>query len=324
LKKVLVTGGSGLLGHFLVQRLLEEGLEVVALRRQTPSKLQHPKLTWVEGDILDPFLLQSLVQEVTEVYHCAGFVSYSPQDESLLQQINVEGTANVVNACLQNKHVRLCHVSSIAAINRKASEKVIREDVQWDPMAERSAYAFSKFYGEMEVWRGISEGLQAVIVNPSVILGPGDMARSSTQLFKYVADQRPFYTAGYVNFVDVRDVVEAMFRLMEGEHWGQRFIVNAHQTTYHAFFQEVARLIGKTPPRFKVPGWLAEIVWRAEAVRGSLLNSRPLITKETARIAKEEHFFANDKVKAATGMVFRPLEETLQWSCGQLLHSESL
>lgn len=319
-----MTGGSGLLGHFLVQRLLVDGLEVVALRRQTSSNLDHPNLTWVEGDILDPSLLQTLVQHVEEVYHCAGFVSYAPQDENLLQQINVEGTANIVNACLQNGQVRLCHVSSIAAINRKASDKVIHEDVQWDPMAERSAYAFSKFYAEMEVWRGISEGLQAVIVNPSVILGPGDLDRSSTQLYKYVLDQRPFYTAGYVNFVDVRDVVEAMVRLMQGNQWGQRFIVNGHQTSYQSFFEAVARLMGKTPPKFKVPGWVAEIVWRAEAVRGRLTGIKPLITKETARIAKEAHFFANDKVKAATGMTFRPLEETLRWSCGQLLRSESL
>ncbi len=298
-----------------MQRLLEEGCAVTAIYRKTVSELAHPNLQWVAGDILDTLLLRSLVQEVEEVYHCAGFVSYAPQDAALLQQINVDGTTNVVDACLAKPGVRLCHVSSIAAINRKRGEKRIQEEVKWDPAAERSVYAFSKHYAEMEVWRGISEGLQAVIVNPSVILGPGDLGRSSTQLFKYIADERAFYTQGYANFVDVRDVVEAMLLLMNGNHWGERFIINAHQTTYQQFFQRVAVLMGKKAPSVKVPYWVAEIVWRLESVRGKLTGVKPLITKETARIAKEEHFYSNSKIKAATGIMFRPLEDTLRWSC---------
>ncbi|MFB9865329.1 NAD-dependent epimerase/dehydratase family protein [Rufibacter immobilis] len=318
MKHVLVTGGSGLLGHFLLQRLLQEGCKVTAIFRNTVSELSHENLQWIAGDILDVVLLRSLVKEVEEVYHCAGFVSYAPQDAALLQQINLEGTANVVDACLDHPSVRLCHVSSIAAINRKRGDKVIQENVKWDPMAEKSVYAFSKHYAEVEVWRGISEGLKAVIVNPSVILGPGDQTRSSTQLFKYVSDERAFYTHGYANFVDVRDVVEAMVRLMNGNNWGERFIINGHQTTYERFFRDVAQLMGKKPPFVKVPSWVAEVLWRLESVRGKIMNSKPLITKETARIAKEEHFYSSEKLIRATGLTFRPLEETLRWSCTQL------
>nr|WP_210486652.1 NAD-dependent epimerase/dehydratase family protein [Rufibacter aurantiacus] len=318
MKHVLVTGGSGLLGHFLLQRLLKEGCAVTAIIRKTASEIKHPHLKWVEGDILDPLFLRSLVQQVEEVYHCAGFVSYAPQDAGLLQQINVDGTANIVDACLANPGVRLCHVSSIAAINRKKGEKLIHEDMKWDPAVERSVYAFTKHFAEMEVWRGISEGLQAVIVNPSVILGPGDLSRSSTQLFKYISDERAFYTQGYANFVDVRDVVECMWRLMNGNHWGERFIINGHQASYHDFFQAVASLMGKKAPSVKVPSWVAEIVWRVESVRGKLTGTKPLITKETARMAKEEHFYSNSKIKAATGITFRPLQDTLRWSCEEL------
>lgn len=303
-------------------RLLEEGCLVTAIYRKTTSALQHKNLRWVEGDILDPLFLRSLVQKVEEVYHCAGFVSYAPQDEDLLQQINVGGTTNIVDACLEHPGVRLCHVSSIAAINRKKGAKVIREEAKWDPAAARSAYAFSKHFAEMEVWRGISEGLKAVIVNPSIILGPGDLDRSSTQLFKYIYEERPFYTHGFANFVDVRDVVEAMVRLMNGNHWGERFILNGHQTTYQQFFRQVAEMVGKKAPSIKIPSWLTEVLWRLESLRGKLTGTRPLITKETARIAKEEHFYSNEKVKAATGITFRPLEDTLQWSCSQLLQKE--
>ncbi len=267
---------------------------------------------------MDVLLLRGLIEGVEEVYHSAGFVSYAPQDEELLEQINVKGTANVVDVCLENPGVKLCHISSIAAINRAKGQEVIDETAKWNPSEERSAYATSKFFGEMEVWRGISEGLKAVIVNPSIVLGPGDVNRSSTQLFKYVQEERSFYSHGYANFVDVRDVVLAAVTLMEKEAWGERFILNAHQVTYLSFFQQVAAILQKKAPSTKVPAWLAEVLWRVEAVRGKLTGKRPLITKETARIAQEKHFYSNAKVKKATGMEFRPLEETLQWCCQQL------
>jgi nucleoside-diphosphate-sugar epimerase len=150
------------------------------------------------------------------------------------------------------------------------------------------------------------------------------LGRSSTQLFDYVARERPFYTHGYANFVDVRDVVEAMLRLMNGNQWGERFILNAHQTTYEDFFRRVAALMGKKAPRIKIPVWVAEIVWRVESVRGKLTGTKPLITKETARIAQEEHFYSNGKVRQATGITFRPLEDTLRWSCQELTRAKTV
>ncbi len=313
-----MTGGSGLIGHFLLQRLLQQGFEVVGLLRKTPSSVRHPLLKWVEGDILDSVLLRDIVSQVDEVYHCAGFVSYAPQDVNLLQQINVEGTENIVNACLMHPEVKLCHISSIAAISRKKGQEVIDESSKWESVAEKSSYAISKHFAEMEVWRGVAEGLKAVIVNPSIVLGPGDWNRSSTQLFKYVADERLFYVHGYSNFVDVRDVVEGIALLMKGNHFGERFIINGHHETYQNFFEEVANVWGKKSPKLKVPNWMTEILWRAEAVRGRVTGKRPLITKETARIAQERHFYTNLKVREATGMEFRPLHETIEWSCQSL------
>ena len=311
-----MTGGSGLLGQFLLQQLLVEGYDITALYRKTVPSLEGIK--WVEGDILDPMLLQELAGQADEVYHCAGFVSYSPQDATLLQQINVEGTANVVDACLQFPEVKLCHVSSIAAINRKKGDAFITEEAKWDPNEERSIYAFSKYAAEVEVWRGVSEGLKAVIVNPSIVLGPADWRRSSTQLFKYAWDEHAFYTSGYANFVDVRDVVNAMTLLMAGDYWGQRFILNAHQITYQEFFQRVAACFGKKPPTVRVSSWLTEIIWRMEALRGKLTGARPLITKDTARVAKEKHFYSHAKIRQALNLEFRPLEETLEWCCQTL------
>lgn len=274
--------------------------------------------------MLDSLQMADLVKEADEVYHSAGFVSYAPQDIDLLQKVNVEGTANIVNACLDNPAVRLCHVSSIAAINRKKGAEFIDEEAKWDAGAERSAYATSKFFAEMEVWRGISEGLKAVIVNPSIILGPGDVSRSSTQLFKYVQEEKSFYTHGHANFVDVRDVTDAIISLMEKEKYGERFILNGHQITYQAFFSKVAAAMGKKEPSIHVPAWMAEVLWRAEMWRGKITGAKPLITKETARIAKEYHFYSNDKIKKATDITFRPLDETITWCCQKLMEQNTV
>jgi dihydroflavonol-4-reductase len=318
---VFVTGGSGLIGSYLIPALVAQGHRVRALYRgQVPAIADADQVEWVEGDILDVALLRKALQGVGYAFHSAGLVSYAPQDADLLQQVNVEGTANIVDACLEaDEPVRLCHVSSIAAVGRSKGVAVLNENSKWDTGEKQSAYAESKHFGELEVWRGIAEGLQAVIVNPSVVLGPADWNRSSTRLFKYVYQERAFYTGGSANFVDVRDVVEAMLRLTFSEISGERFILNAGQLTYKEFFEEAAQGFGKKAPSFKVSPALAEVVWRLEHARAWLTGGRPLITKDTARVSAKSHLFDNQKVRKTVGMAFKPLAETIAWSCAGLL-----
>ena len=205
---VFVTGGSGLIGGFLIAELLRQGHEVKALyRKHIPTIAGGEKVNWVEGDILDPVLLRRELAGVEHVVHSAGLVSYAPQDNELLKQVNIDGTANIVDACLETGVAKLCHVSSIAAIGRPKGARVLTEDNKWDMAEDHSAYASSKYLGELEVWRGVAEGLKAVIVNPSIVLGPADWNRSSTQLFKYVFQERAFYTDGTANFVEDRKSV---------------------------------------------------------------------------------------------------------------------
>lgn len=321
---VFVTGGSGLVGSFLIPELVRQGHQVKALyRNQIPAVAGADNVQWLEGDILDPALLREAVQEVKYVFHCAGLVSYAPQDEELLKQVNIEGTANIVDACLEAGGVKLCHVSSIAAVGRPKNVGVLNENAKWDPAADLSAYASSKYFAELEVWRGVAEGLDAVVVNPSIVLGPADWNRSSTQLFKYVYDERRFYTAGEANFVDVRDVVEAMLRLTFSEISGERYILNAERVSYKTFFEEVADCFGKRAPAMKVPPLLAEVVWRLEHARSWLTGRRPLITKDTARVAKKTHLFSNDKIRRALNFEFRPVSESVHWVCKELQIQEN-
>lgn len=316
---VFVTGGSGLIGTFLIPALLQRGHRVKALYRgQVPAVPGAEQVQWLEGDILDPTLLREALQGVTYVFHCAGVVSYAPQDGELLKQVNIEGTANMVDACLELPAVKLCHVSSIAAIGRLQGAVLLNEDCKWDPAGEHSAYANSKYWGELEVWRGVAEGLDAVIVNPSVILGPADWNRSSTRLFKYVYRERPFYTGGSANFVDVRDVVEAMLQLTFSDISGERYILNAGLLSYKSFFEQAARCFGKKAPATRVPSLVAEAVWRFEHARAWLTGARPLITKDTARVSAKRHEFSNSKICSALHFSFRPVSESIAWVCGQL------
>lgn len=321
---IFVTGGSGLIGTFLIPALLEQGHQVKALYRgQVPAMPGAGQVQWLEGDVLDPLFLREALQDVTHVFHCAGVVSYAPQDEELLKQVNIEGTANIVDVCLEHPGIRLCHVSSIASVGRPKGATLLSESSKWDTAEEHSAYASSKYWGELEVWRGIAEGLQAVIVNPSVILGPADWDRSSTQLFKYVFRERPFYTGGSANFVDVRDVVSTMMQLAFSDISGERYILNAGLMRYKEFFEQAAHAFGKKAPATKVPPALAEVVWRFEHARTWLTGGRPLITKDTARVAAKSHEFSNEKVCKELNFTFRPLSETIVWVCEQLQLSAS-
>ncbi len=276
------------------------------------------ELTWIEGDIMDITGLEKAFATVDMVVHAAAMVSFIPRQKKLMHKVNVEGTANVVNACLYSSVKKLCHISSVAALGRpEVRQKGSREPVEinegqrWTDSSSNSNYAITKYHAELEVWRGIAEGLNAVILNPSVILGEGDWHKSSTRLFKYIHDEKPFYTDGLLNYVDVADVSEAACRLLFSDISGERFIVNGGTIPYQKFFSDTASAFGKKAPRWKVSPVLAELVWRFEALRTFITGSAPLLTRETARAAQHHYRFNGQKLSSATGIVYRSLEDTL-------------
>jgi dihydroflavonol-4-reductase len=323
---VFVTGATGLIGSFLLHELSARGLAVRALHRSTLPPEALPGVEWVQGDILDATLLAAVISpEVTHVFHCAGLVSYAPQDEDALLQTNVEGTAAIVDACLARPGIRLGYVSSVAALGTPAvptgeqalsAPQVVTEQSTWDLGASHPAYATSKYLGELEVWRGAAEGLVAVIVNPSVVLGPGDWQRSSTRLLRYAYDEHRFYTKGLLNFVDVRDVVAHFVRLVidtPSLSTTERYILNGGTYPLGDFLQAAATAFGRRPPTTAVPDWAAEIIWRLEHGRAVLTGARPLITRDTARAGRQRIHYDANKVQLATGLSFRPLSETIAW-----------
>lgn len=310
---IFVTGATGLVGTHLIQSLLAKGKKVRALYRQAvPVFAGAEQCEWVKGDILDPIGLTEALAGVDYVYHCAAIVSFAPGAAAKMLQSNVDGTANVVNACLVQKIKKLIFVSSVAALGRIRETEAINETMNWSPETSNSVYGQSKYLAELEVWRAMEEGLPMAIVNPVIILGAGDWNNGSSGIFKSAYNEFPWYTKGMSGFVDVLDVVEAMQLLMESAITGQRFVLSAENLSYQTIFNQIAKAFNKRPPYKKVTPFLAGIVWRLEAMKGFITGKAPLLTKETAATAQAIVRFNNEKfLKAFPDFQYRPIENTI-------------
>jgi len=323
-KKIFVTGGTGLLGSYLLRYLIKKGYtNVWALRRSTSSMAMveeiKDKVTWIEGDILDVPLLEEVMEDTYQVYHCAAVVSFNPKDADEMIQVNQEGTANIVNLCLYRNVEKLVHVSSIAAIGRRKKLINVSEDIKWERSEYNSQYAISKYLAEQEVWRGMAEGLDVAIVNPSVIMGSGIWTQGPTRFFKQVYDGLKFYPIGTTGYVDVRDVARFMIDLMQSDIVGERFILNSDNLTYRTVFSEIANAVQKPAPSIRVNNFMKEMVWRVEWLRSRLFGSKPMVTRETANASMRTFIYENAKSLAAFDFSYTPVLQTIRETGEQYL-----
>ncbi|MCK9403459.1 MAG: NAD-dependent epimerase/dehydratase family protein [Chitinophagaceae bacterium] len=317
---ILVTGAGGLVGSYLVKQLVSEGNRVRAIYRSAiPLPEVAGTVEWVKGDILDVVSLEEAMKGIQQVYHCAAIVTFNPKKKALLHQTNVEGTANVVNACLNEGISKLLFVSSVAALGRIREDIPIDEKMNWSEETSNSEYGKSKYFAEMEVWRGIGEGLNAVIVNPVIILGAGDWTKGSSEIFKSAYDEFPWYTEGISGFVDVIDVVRAMILLMGSNCTAERYILSAEDLPFREVFTRIAINFGKKPPNRKVTPLIAALVWRIEAVKARFTGKDPLLTRETARTAAAKVHFDNNKFKLFfVNFKYTPVTVSLKRICQEL------
>ncbi len=322
---ILVTGGSGLVGSALISQLLAQGNVVCATYNNTPLSICNPKLVSVKCDILDTIELEEAMQGVTQLYHCAAMVSFQKKDKEQLFKINIEGTANVVNAAVDAGVKKMVHVSSVSALGRIREDEKVTEEMAWTEESSNSIYGKSKYLGEMEVWRGIGEGLEAVIVNPSLILGSGDWNKGSSEIFKSAYYEFPWYSEGVTGVVDVNDVVRAMILLMNSEIKNEKFILNAENLSYKEIFTGMANCFGKKPPYKKVTPLIVAMVWRWESIKSMFTGKDAMVTKETAVTALATVYFDNTKfLKAMPGFNFTPVNETIKNTCATLLQRNHL
>ena len=327
---ILVTGGTGLLGSHLLLDLVKSGKQVRAIKRATsdtemvrkvfsyyvpdPDELAG-KIEWVNADLMDFGAMEDAMQGISEIYHAGAVVSFYPKDHKAMLKVNIEGTANLVNLAIEHKVSKFCYVSSVATLGRAENNGVSTEETYWVPSRKNSVYGISKYGAEREIWRGMEEGLNAVIINPSVILGPG-FWQDNSGLFRLVWEGLKYYTRGVNGYVDARDISQAMIGLMEGNHFGERFICSAANVSYQDFFGLIAKHLGKPAPSINVPNAMTSIAWRVEAVRAFLTGSKPEVTREMAITTSQEYRYSSEKLIKRLGFRFRPVEESIREICG--------
>lgn len=314
---ILLTGATGLLGSYLARYLVLQSKEVRALKRPTSdlSLLGDAKdyIEWVDGDLLDITSLEEAMDGVDQVYHSAAFISFLPKQKQQMFKINVEGTQNIVNMALDMNVQKLLHVSSIAAIGKGKPETLLTEETAWEESPYDFGYGLSKYLGELEVWRGMVEGLNSVIINPSTIMGAGRWSDSSTKMFQRVNDGLSFYPKGSNGFVDVRDVAQAAIQLMDSNVTNHRFIVSAENLPYRQVLNEIAQCMGKKPPTIPVSGIMNAVGIWVEKIKSSLNGHEPVLTKEIATLTANNYIYNNSKLlDTLDGFQYRPITDTLR------------
>lgn len=325
--KVLLTGGTGFLGAYILQALVQRGIPVRAIRRSDRLPFFLPaavaaQVEWVPGDVLDVVALEDALDGVDAVIHAAALVSFHTADRQLMQQVNVEGTANVVNMAIEKGVRRLVHVSSVAALGRTGRHELVNESQKWTDNKNNTQYAVSKRQAEMQVWRGFAEGLQGVIINPGTILGFGNWHQSSCAIFRNAYREIPWYTNGVNGFVGVEDVAEVAVELLLSDIHAKRFIVSAENIAFRQLFGYIAEGFGKKKPQLHATPLLGAFAWRLATVKSVISGDRPLLTAETARIAQSQTRFDNHALlEALPQFRYTPLPQVIKQATAKYLQA---
>jgi nucleoside-diphosphate-sugar epimerase len=322
---ILVTGATGLVGSHLLINLLQEAKEVKALYRNEKKieavkivfkykNASHlfEKIIWIKGDVTDIPSLNDAFKNITQVYHCAGLISFDPKDEEILRKTNIEGTANIVNCCIDFKVKKLCHVSSIAALgDAKENETIITEETQWNPEKFHSDYAISKYGAEMEVWRGFQEGLEIVIVNPGVIFGYGFPNQGSGILINKIKNGLLFYTKGKTGVIAVEDVTNCMKQLMNSSINGKKFCLVAENKSLNDLLFVIAEGLNVKKPTLYASEHLTNLAWRLDWFFSKITSKKRSFTKATAKSSHSTDFYDNTTIKKELQYEFLEIDSYL-------------
>ena len=333
---ILVTGGTGLVGAHLLYKLslTEPKIRAIYRSEKKIDKARHVfsyftkdvdtlfnKIEWVEGDILNVPKLEEAFQGITKVYHSAALVSFDPNDYYKLRKTNIEGTANIVNLCLANQIEKLCYVSSVAVLGKEGND-IITERTDWNPNADNSVYSITKYGAEMEVWRGTQEGLNAVIVNPGIILGGGFWKLGSGALFRKIYQGMKYYTTGLLGYVDVNDVADGMILLMNSEISNERFIMVADNWSFKDFSVMVADKLNVIPPKKEAKLWQLQVAWRLDWLNYFFKRKYRKFTKQMASSVQNNCVFNSDKLKNELKFNFTPVEKSITETCELFLKDQ--
>ena len=327
MQEIFVTGGTGFVGSYLLRYLVQQGYQNIKAVKRANSSMAlvesiKDKIQWVEGDILDVPFLEQAMEGINQVYHCAAVVSFEPKAAEKMKEVNIEGTANMVNLALHHQVAKMVYISSVAALGTSKPKEWQDEQTKWKEDKNNSNYSKSKYRAEMEVWRGIMEGLNAAIICPSLILGSGFWNSGTGNIFRLYGNGFPFYAAGIGGLVDVRDVAKAAIQLMESDIQEERFVVSGENLSYKDLFTQIAIAAGVKAPAYPVNSLLTGIGWRLEWLKSSLTRIPPTITKESARSAANQTYYSNQKSIDVLNFEYTPISQTIQETVKQFKEAQ--
>lgn len=335
---ILVTGGTGLVGSHLLFWLTKEHATIRALYRTESSidSVKHvfgyytdeieplfSKIEWVKADITNIVSMDKFFNGITKVYHVAALVSFNPKDYYNMRKSNIEGTANIVNLCIEKGVQKLCYVSSIATLEKSSQSKLVTEESEWNPESNNYGYAITKYGAEMEVWRASQEGLTVVMVNPGVILGPGYWNQGTGELFNKAFNNFPFYTEGVTGFVGVNDVVKAMTILMESDICNERFILVSENKSFKEIIFLIADNLKSKRPYIKVTKILAELAWMTDFIVSKLSGKAVTFSRQSARASLNIYEYSSEKIINKVDFKFEQMEQVIKESCSFYLKDKS-
>lgn len=329
---ILITGGTGFLGRFIVDECLRNGEQVRILARN-PSKLASREVEnplWrnvdiAEGDLLDHAQLDRAMQGVDRVIHAAAVVSFWPRRYAEMREVNVKGTELLIDVCLENDVSKVLQVSSIAALGRTAAGGIISEKAKWSKSKLNTRYGRGKYLAELQIYRGVEEGLNAAICNPGLILGAGSpqsggWESGTPRLFNTVYKGLRFYNPGATGIVAASDVARGIYALLQSDfNRGERFVMVGENITYKELFERIASGLGVKAPRTAPPAWLVRVAARLATWKGNLQNKEPLITPETARISRHHSQYNGSKITQSIDFQYSDMNQVIQETAQQFL-----
>jgi len=328
---ILVTGGTGLVGSHLLYQLTKNNDTVKAMYR-TENKLEKVKkvfsfytddflplfnkIEWIKADINDITSLYKVFNnDISHVYHCAALVSFNPKDYLKMRKTNIEGTANIINFCIDYDVKKLCYVSSIAALGNTLNNKPISEENERNELQKSSGYSITKYGAEMEVWRASQENIDVVIVNPGVILGSGFFNQKPGKLFAQIHNGFKFYTEGITGFVGIKDVVTIMMELMNSNIKNERYILVSENKSFKDVFFTIADNFNTKRPSIKIGKYTMEVFWRLDWFITKITGKKPLLTRNTAKASYNKEYYSAEKIKKELHYNFESVEVAIKNVC---------
>ena len=319
---ILVSGGTGLVGSFIIRDLLKKGESVRALYRESSSfglvEDIKSQVDWFNADVLDIDRLEESFHGIDAVIHAAAVVSFDPKMKEKILKVNIEGTANMVNLSLIFGVQKFIHISSVAAIGG-LNKSTVDETEMWESNDSHTTYGESKYRSELEVWRGVEEGLHAIIINPSVVLGVASYDKSSSQIFTYARDKGNKAIDCSLNIVDVRDVAKATVLFLKSDILNKRFILSKGKITYMNLFSKVRGYLGlSVPTKLISKRQLYWVSW-LDRIWSLVTFSTQKLPMEAVRSLTKENLYVGDLVTNTIDFKYTSIEDTIKWCCGSLV-----